>query len=359
MGYNMQHCLLLMLEKRKLAFNNNEAFGILSTDISKAVDCLSHDQLIAKLHSYGLLLTSLRLLSNYLSNYKQRIKVENVFNKWQNIETGVPQGSTLGPLLFNIFVCDLFLILDNTYFASYADDNTHYTINQNTDSVTKSLEELSITPLSWFKENKLKLNLDKCYLIVSGTVNAKIKLDDFTITNSKQKKLLGIIFDDKLKFQYHIENLCKKMSLKLSALSRVAPFVNLPQKKLFNAFFQLSYCPLVWMCHSRWLNDKINRLHRRCLRLIYNSKHSTLHEFLRKDCSVSIHTRNLQFRFTEMYKLAKDISPTIMQEIFRFRNCSRYNLTSRNYFEIPFRNFVYNGTELMSHLAQSSGACAR
>ena len=81
MGYNMQHCLLLMLEKRKLAFNNIEAFGILSTDISKAVDCLSHDQLIAKLHSYGLSLTSLRLLSNYLSNYKQRIKVENVFNK--------------------------------------------------------------------------------------------------------------------------------------------------------------------------------------------------------------------------------------------------------------------------------------
>ena len=70
-----------MLEKWKLAFNNNEAFGTLSTDISKAVDCLSHDQLIAKLHSYGLSLTSLRLLSDYLSNCKQRIKVANVFNK--------------------------------------------------------------------------------------------------------------------------------------------------------------------------------------------------------------------------------------------------------------------------------------
>ena len=143
-----------------------------------------------KLHSYGLSLTSLRLLSDYLSNRKQGKKVENIFSKCQNIETSVPQGSILDPLLVKTFVCDLFLILDNTYFASYADDNTPYTINQNTDSVTKSLEELSIPLLIWFKEKKLKLNLDKCHLIVSGTENAKINLDDFTITNAKKKRLL-------------------------------------------------------------------------------------------------------------------------------------------------------------------------
>ena len=97
-----------------------------------------------KLHSYGLSLTSLRLLSDYLSNRKQRIKVENIF---EIIEIGVPQGSILVPLSSNIFVCDLFLILDNTYFGNYADDSTSYTINQNTDSVTKSLEKLSITLL--------------------------------------------------------------------------------------------------------------------------------------------------------------------------------------------------------------------
>ena len=127
-------------------------------------------------------------------------------------------------------------------------------------------------------------------------------------------------FDDKLKFQYHIENVCKNASLKLSALSRVAPFADLPQKKiLFNAFFQsqFSYCPLVWTCHSKTLNNKINRLHERCLRLIYNDKHCST---IPLDWSVFIHTRNLQLLVTEMYKSAKGMSPKIMQEIFRFRN---------------------------------------
>ena len=98
--------------------------------------------------------------------------------------------------------------------------------------MTKSLEELSIPILSWFKENKIKFNLDKCHFIVSGVENAKIKLDDFNITNSKKEKLLAIISDDGLKFQYHIEKLCEKVSFKLSVLSRLALFVDLPQNNI-------------------------------------------------------------------------------------------------------------------------------
>ena len=104
------------------------------------------------------------------------------------------------------------------------------------------------------------------------------------------------------------------------------------------------------MCHSRTLNNKINRLYERYLRLIYNVKHSIFHELLKNDSSVSIHTRNLQFLLMEMYKLAIGISPTIMQEIFRFPNSSRYNLSSQNTFETPFRNSVYNSTESKSYL---------
>ena len=100
------------------------------------------------------------------------------------------------------------------------------------------------------------------------------------------------------------------------------------KNNLMNAFFnsQFSYCPLVWMYHSRALNNKINRLHERCLRLIYNDKQLTFEELLEKDDSASIHIRNLQTIAIEMYKVMNGGYPEITKEIFRIREESEYNL---------------------------------
>ena len=125
-GYSAQHCLLAMIEKWKTAVDNGGVFAALLTDLSKAFDCIPHDLIIAKLAAYGFDTNALKLIHNYLSN---RIW------KWKDIFYGVPQGSILGPLLFNIHLCDLFYFLENTDIASYADDNTLYSAQKNRPSL--------------------------------------------------------------------------------------------------------------------------------------------------------------------------------------------------------------------------------
>ena len=113
-----------------------------------------------------------------------------------------------------------------------------------------------------------KIIVQKRMLIPVG-----IKIGDYTINNSACEKLFGVKIDVNLNFNDHICDLCKKASRKTSVLARVTLFMGLSKRKLLMNTFstsQFSYCPLIWMCHSRTNNRKINMLHERYLRIIYN-----------------------------------------------------------------------------------------
>ena len=173
-----------------------------------------------------------------MSDRKQRTKVNNSYSAWFEILFGVPQGSLFSPLLFNIFLADLFFILNKIDIANCAGDVS---------GLIKSLEEASKELFKWFDDNLMKVNPDKCHLLVSTNVNVAIRIGNFRIENTKRKKLLGIKFDNKVSFDYHLSEICKEASRKLYALGRVTPYMNLSKRKiLVNAFFnsQFSYCPL-------------------------------------------------------------------------------------------------------------------
>ena len=144
-------------------------------------------------------------------------------------------------------------------------------------------------------------------------------------------------------------------------MARITPYIaritlhrSIPKKKLLiNSFFisQFNYYPLVLVCHIRLMNNKINRLLEKCLRIVHTDKTLSFEELLDKDGSVNIHARNLQVLAAEMFKVYKILSPTVIAEMFRARQ-NNYNLRHSSFFPIPYVKTVYHGSESLSNLGQ-------
>ena len=166
--FSTQQALLSLIEKWKIVLDSKGYGGAVLMDLSKAFDTINHDLLIAKLHAYGFSKESLKLIKSYLSNRWQRTKVNLSFISWSELILGVPQGSVLGTLLFNIYINDLFYLTELRDVYNYADDTTFHACDSNLEDLIKRLEHDSILAIEWFESNYMKLNQDKYHFLLSG-----------------------------------------------------------------------------------------------------------------------------------------------------------------------------------------------
>ena len=169
-NHNTQNYFLNMIETWKNAVDKGKIISAIFMDLSKAFDTLNHNLLIAKLGAYGFTKDALLLMKNYLSDRQQRVRVNSTYSSWENITTGVPQGSILGPLLFNIFINDIFLFVTTSTLSNYADDNTLFNYGDNVDIVFQNLSVDFGILKEWFFENFMVLNPGKCHFTCVGYV---------------------------------------------------------------------------------------------------------------------------------------------------------------------------------------------
>ena len=256
-------------------------------------------------------------------------KINKSFSSLAELVQGVPQGSVLGPLLFNIYLNDLFYLAESTEVCNFADDTTFFACDKDLKTLISRLEHDSHLAIEWFENSYMKLNQGKCNLLVSGYKNEKIwtRIGEVKIWGSSKQKLLGVAIDRDLNFNEYVSSLYKKAGRKLPVLSRFST------KKTFTEII----CRIpVWILsislefHGREINGKINHIHERSLRVVYRDRNSSFKDLLTKDNSVGIYHRYIQSLAIELFKVKENLSNT-MSDIFPTRVLN-YNLTSQTDF---------------------------
>ena len=353
-GHNTQHALINLLEDWRTQLDNKKVIGTILCDLSKAFDTLSHDLMIAKLSAYGIDYFSLKFIDNYLTNRKQRCKVGSSYSSWENITSGVPQGSVLGPLLFNIFINDLFFFIKESSTTNFADDNTLYAYGDSIDEVNFKLENDIENALHWFEINQMVANPNKFQLMFLGTrkkTKLCLRIGNKSCVSTSSVTLLGVEIDWKLNFNLHVKNITNKANNKANSLSRLRNKLDTNQKlSLYHSYIlsAFGYCPLIWMFCGKSCNELINRVQRKSLRIIYNDYNSDYDTLLKYGNHHKIHDINNRKLLIEVYKCLNKINPSFLNGLFKPKSVS-HDLRNRKLLIIPNTNTQQYGLKSLSY----------
>ena len=351
-GHSCQQVLLKLTEDWRKHLDENRIAGGLLMDLSKAFDCLPHELLIAKLHAYGFGENTLNCLYSYLKNRKQAVKINGILSIFLEILSGIPQGSILGPILFNIFMNDFIFCLEQTPtdVFNFADDNTLSAFADSTEELKLKLEEGGIAAIKWLKSNEMIANPDKFKAIIAkkpstNIENISINIGNQTIQPNCDVKLLGLNIDEHLNFRKQIKTMCSKAGAKLNAIKRLTNYLTQDERKLLvtaHVISQFKYSSVVWHFCGKTEIHKMEKINERCIRYIYQEYDKNYFEILIEQKLTTLYGQRIRAMCLEIFKTIHGLNAGYMKDLFADRP-SKYPSRNPNNLYVPKANQISYG----------------
>ena len=340
--------------------------------MKKAFDTIDHHIILQKLGNYGIDHSSLKWFKSYLTGRTQNWKVNDLLSNSTSVKCGIPQGSNLVPLVFLIYINDLPNCLHHATPRIFADDTS---LSYATDSlgelesvINSELESLK----TWLVTNKLSLNIAKTEFMTIGSRrrigvthdNMTIKLDGSEINKVETVKSLGVHIDKHLSWSVHIGKITKKIASAIGALKRVRSFITTKTAvQIYQALIQphFDYCCSVWDNLGETLNNKMQKLQNRAVRVItrspYDASANPLLDSLHQD---NLSLRGKKIKAKIMFKILKGDAPAYLQNLFSARGTGYDLRNSEIKLNLPKprtnylkRSLCYSGALLWNSLPQN------
>ncbi len=310
-------------------------------------------------------------MRSYLSARTQRVKIGCNYSSRGTILKGVPQGSILGPKIFNCFLNDLLITLSRYCTpGNYADDNTICVMHPNKQTMLSNLKIASQIAIQWFDDNLMQANPEKFQFMVFSPFRKKDKdatyaldLGSVKLTNVAQAPLLGVLFDRNLSFNAHVLSLCKKANFQLLTLKRLARSMDTQTKlTILKSFIRsnFTYCCHIWYFCSPTLRQKVETIQFRGLRYVYNDYTSSYTVLLERSGMQSIELLIQKTILVEIFKSIHNIGATYLSNLFRLgKNSTRSNQVDLFVPRVHTKfyglhSLRYHGTQLWLHLLQQA-----
>lgn len=345
-GRSTTHAILHFTCKVMEAFENNQYASGIFLDLSKAFDTLDHNILLDKLNHYGIRGTVLQWFKSYLADRHQFVVINNINSVSKPIKCGVPQGSILGPLLFIIYVNDLYRASNKFHIISYADDTNLFFSSNDINFLLDTIQNEFTYIHDWFCANKLSLNVKKTTSIVFSTPSKhlnpninSIRLCGVDVMLSKTTKFLGVYIDNHLSWNNHIQNICMKVSKGAGVLNRLRQI--LPRSTLVTLYNTLilpylTYCNVIWGSTHASRIQPLYLLQKRAIRYICNADYlqHTAPLFTTLN-ALSIYDINRYYVGIFIFNWLHDNAPSTFRNYFQLRN-DPYPNRAPNQLTVPY-----------------------